>query len=57
MYCQKGVDGRSKWRVGMRQIEVRLDGWCEGGLVGQQSNVGGGCATMCEEILGALLHM
>ena len=37
----------------MRQTEVRLDGWCEGGLVGQLRNVGGGCATMCEEILGS----
>ena len=27
---QKGVDGRSKWRAGMRETEVRLDGWCEG---------------------------
>ena len=28
----KGVDGRSKWRAGTRETEVRLDGWCEGGL-------------------------
>ena len=41
MYGQKGVDGRSKWRVGTRETEVRLDGLCEGGL-GQQKNVGGG---------------
>ena len=27
--------------------EVRLDGWCEGGL-GQQRNDGGGCASMHE---------
>ena len=29
----------------MREIEVRLDGWCEGGLR-QQRNDGRGCATM-----------
>ena len=29
----------------MRETEVRLDGWCEGGL-GQQRNHGGGGATM-----------
>ena len=28
-----------------RETEVRLDGWCEGGL-GQQRNDGGGCASM-----------
>ena len=33
--------------AGTRQTEVRLDGWCEGGL-GQQRNDGGGCATMYE---------
>ena len=37
--------GGSKYRMGMRETEVRLDGWCEGGL-GQQRNDGGGCATM-----------
>ena len=26
---QKGVDGRSRWRTGIRETEVRLDGWCE----------------------------
>ena len=31
----------------MRETEVRLDEWCEGG-VRQQSNDGGGCATMRE---------
>ena len=41
---QKGVDGRSQWRTGTRETEVRLDGWCEGGL-GQQRNDGRGCAT------------
>ena len=29
------------------ETEVRLDGWCEGGLK-QQRNDGGGCATMRE---------
>ena len=27
--------------------EVRLDGWCKGGL-GQKRNYGGGCASMRE---------
>ena len=31
--------------AGTRETEVRLDGWCEGGLR-QQTNDGGGCATM-----------
>ena len=31
----------------MRETEVRLDGWCGGGLV-QQRNDGGGCASMRE---------
>ena len=31
----------------MRETEVRLDGWCEGGL-GQQRKDGGGCASMRE---------
>ena len=39
-----GVDGRSQWRTGARETEVRLDGWCEGGFR-QQINDGGGCAT------------
>ena len=38
---QKTVDGRSQWRTGTRETEVRLDGWCEGGLR-QQRNDGGG---------------
>ena len=37
----------SKWRTGTRWTEVRLDGWCEGGL-GQQKKDGGGGATMRE---------
>ena len=44
-YGQKGVDGRSQWRTGTRETEVRVDGWCEGGLR-QQRNDGGSCATM-----------
>ena len=32
---------------GTRETEVRLDGWCEGGLR-QQRNDGGGCAAMRE---------
>ena len=49
-YGQKGVDGRSQWGTGTRETEVRLDGWCEGGLR-QQRNDGEGCATMCERSL------
>ena len=30
---------------GTRETEVRLDGWCEGGLR-QQRNDDGGCASM-----------
>ena len=41
----KGDDGGNKWRAGTRETEVRLNGWCEGGL-GQQRNDGGGCAAM-----------
>ena len=33
----------------MRETEVRLDRWCEGGLA-QQSNDSGGCASMCERL-------
>ena len=44
---QKGVDGRSQWGTGTRETEVRLDEWCEGGLM-QQRNDGGGCAPMRE---------
>ena len=40
-YGQKGVDGRSQWRTGTRETEVRLDGLCEGYLR-QQRNDGGG---------------
>ena len=47
--CQTGVNGGSKWRAGTIKTEVRLDGWCEGGL-GQQRNDGGGCAVMRDKI-------
>ena len=43
----KGVDGLSQWRKGTKETEVRLDGWCEGG-VRQQRIDGRGCATMRE---------
>ena len=33
--------------TGTRETEVRLDGWCKGGLR-QKKNDGGGCATMHE---------
>ena len=46
-YGQKGVDGKSQCGTGTRETEVRLDGWCEGGLR-QQRNDGGGCVTMRE---------
>ena len=49
MFGQKGFDGRSKCRASMRETEVRLDGWCEGGL-GQQRNDSGGCALMSERL-------
>ena len=35
--------------MGTRETEVRLDGWCEGGLR-QQRDEGGGCATMRERV-------
>ena len=44
-YGQKGADGRSQWRTGTRVTEVRLDGWCEGGL-GQKMNDGGVFASI-----------
>ena len=40
-------DGRSQWRMGMRETKVGLDEHCEGGL-GQQRNDGRGFATMRE---------
>ena len=46
-YDQKRVDGGSKWILGTRETEVRLDGSCECGLV-QQRNDGGCFATMRE---------
>ena len=35
--------------AGKRETEVRLDGWCEGGLR-QQRNDGGDCATVRERL-------
>ena len=48
----------SAWRAGTRETEVRLDGWCEGGL-GQQKNDDGGCASMRKDRKQwrALVHM
>ena len=46
-YGQKGLNGGSKWRAGMRETEVKLDGCCEAGL-GQQGNDDGGCTSMHE---------
>ena len=31
-FGQKGFDGVSKWKASTMETEVRLDGWCEGGL-------------------------
>ena len=42
-----GVDGRCQLGTDMRETEVRLDGWCEGGLR-QQRDDAGGCAIMRE---------
>ena len=39
-YGQKGVDGGSKWRVGMRETE--RFGWIDG-MIGQQRNDCGCC--------------
>ena len=43
------------WGTGTTETEVRLDGWCEGGLR-QQRNYGGGCAKDRKE-WRALVHM
>ena len=40
-------DGRSKWRACTRETDVRLHGWCEGGL-GQQRSDGEGCESLHE---------
>ena len=37
---QKGVDLGCKWRAGMRETEVRLDAWCEGGLATLKKKIG-----------------
>ena len=36
----KGVDGRSQFGTGTRETEVRLDGWCEGGVRQQRNDAG-----------------
>ena len=41
----EGFDRRSQWGTGTTKTEIRLDGWCEGG-VRQQRNDCGGSATM-----------
>ena len=41
------ISSASQWGTGTRETEVRLDGWCEGGLR-QQGKDGGGSATMRE---------
>ena len=50
----------SKWRVGTSETEVRLGGWCEGGLR-QQRNDGGSCASMhemyCTSVINQLLYI
>ena len=43
------VDGLSLWGTGTREADVRMDGWCEGGLR-QENNDGGGCATKRERL-------
>ena len=45
--CPEGCWLPKSVGYGMRETEVRLDGWCEGGLR-QQRNDGGGCTTMRE---------
>ena len=55
IYGQKGVDGGSKRIAGSRETEVRLAGWCEGGLM-QQRNDGEGCAKDRKE-WRALVHI
>ena len=57
-YDQKVVDGGSKCGADASETDVRLDGWCEGGL-GQQRNDGEGCTIMRErsERVRALVHM
>ena len=55
----EGVDGRSQWRTGTRETEVRLDGMCEGGLR-QPRYDGGGCSTMgerSERVESPAVHM
>ena len=52
------VDGGSKWRSGTWATDVRLDGWCEGGLGQQIMTVE--AARQCEKYQKewrALVHM
>ena len=44
LYC---FDGSNKWRAGTVLTEVRLDGYCAGGL-GKKRDDDGGWATICE---------
>ena len=44
----KCVVGGSKRMAVTRETEVRLDGWCEGGLGQQRNDGGGGCSSMRE---------
>ena len=55
MTMQKGVDGRSQWRTGTKETEVRLNGWCEGGLSNRIITVEA-CAKDRKE-WRALVHM
>ena len=50
---QKGVDGLSQCGTGTRETEVRLDGWCEGGMTVE---IAGQCAKDRKE-WRALVHM
>ena len=57
-YGQKGVDGRSHWRTGTRETEVRLDGRFEGGVRQQRMLVE--AARQCakdRKAWRALVHM
>ena len=47
--AKNGVDGGSKWMAGATDTEIRLNGWCEGGL-GQRDD-DGGCASIRERVV------
>ena len=49
MASQKGVDGRSQWRTGTRETEVKLEGWCEG-CFRQLRNDDGGAKDQKDQI-------